>query len=75
MGNSNPAQVFSLDKVPSQSGKVILITGSNAGIGYATAQALASKDPEIIIIAGRSPERVSEAVKKLKADYPAGRSP
>jgi retinol dehydrogenase-12 len=71
MGNSNPPQVFSLDKVPSQSGKVILITGSNTGIGYATAQALASKDPEVIIIAGRSPERVSEAVKKLKADFPA----
>ena len=71
MGNSNPSQVFSLDKVPNQSGKVILITGSNTGIGYATAQALASKDPEVIIIAGRSPERVSEAVKKLKADFPA----
>ena len=54
MGNSNPSQVFSLDKVPNQSGKVILITGSNTGIGYATAQALASEDPEVIIIAGRS---------------------
>lgn len=33
-----PKAQFSLDDVPDQSGKVVLITGGNTGMGYVTAK-------------------------------------
>lgn len=46
-------------------GKVILITGGNAGIGKATAIALAKKGAEIIITA-RSESKAKEAVEEIR---------
>jgi NAD(P)-dependent dehydrogenase (short-subunit alcohol dehydrogenase family) len=47
-------------------GKRALITGSTAGIGFATAQALAQEDAQVIIN-GRTQRRVDEALAKLRS--------
>lgn len=45
-------------------GKVALVSGSTAGIGFATAEGLLAAGAEVIIN-GRTPERVKAAVEKL----------
>ena len=60
---------FTLDNVQSQSGKVVIVTGGNAGIGFGTVKGLASKGATVII-ASRNQDRVSEAVAKVKKLQP-----
>lgn len=48
-------------------GKTALVTGSTAGIGYATARALA-REGAAVVVNGRTQERVDEAVQKIKAE-------
>jgi NAD(P)-dependent dehydrogenase (short-subunit alcohol dehydrogenase family) len=48
------------------SGKTALVTGSTAGIGYAIAASLA-REGAIVIVNGRTRERVDAAVAKLRA--------
>ncbi|HEX4228454.1 MAG TPA: SDR family NAD(P)-dependent oxidoreductase [Bryobacteraceae bacterium] len=51
-------------------GKVALITGSTAGIGYAAAAALAQEGGEVILN-GRTADRVEKAAATLRAIVPA----
>lgn len=46
-------------------GKVVLITGGNAGIGFAIAEACVKAGAARVIVLGRSAERVAQAVAKL----------
>src|SRR5258708_34966875 len=46
-------------------GKTALVTGSTAGIGFATAEALA-REGATVIVNGRTQERVDDALGKLK---------
>ena len=51
--------------------RTILITGINIrGIGYSTAESFASQSPKLLILAGRSPEKLQECVDALKSRYP-----
>lgn len=50
-------------------GKRALITGSTAGIGFATALGLA-KEGAAVVLNGRSPQRVEEAVQRLQTMTP-----
>jgi len=45
-------------------GKIALVTGSTAGIGFAIAKRLASEGAEVIVN-GRTEERVRESVGKI----------
>ena len=47
--------------------KTAVISGSTAGIGYATALALAGLGARVVIT-GRTPERVGEALRRLEAE-------
>lgn len=51
-------------------GKVALVTGSTAGIGFATAEVLAREGARVILN-GRTQARVDEALAKLKKAVPA----
>lgn len=53
-------------------GRTALITGSTAGIGRATAEALAREGAEVIVN-GRSPDRMASAVAEIVAANPQAR--
>ena len=57
--------------IPNLTGKTALITGSNSGLGYYTAKALAKKNAHVII-ACRTLEKASKTIKKLKDLHPEG---
>jgi NAD(P)-dependent dehydrogenase (short-subunit alcohol dehydrogenase family) len=51
--------------------KVILITGVNAGgIGGATAKALATQSPKLLILSGRSAEKVDAVISEIHKSFP-----
>jgi NAD(P)-dependent dehydrogenase (short-subunit alcohol dehydrogenase family) len=50
-------------------GKRALVTGSTAGIGFATARALANEGAHVTVN-GRTKERVNETVRRLKDELP-----
>lgn len=47
--------------------KTALVTGSTAGIGYATALGLA-REGASVVVNGRTPARVDEAVRRIAAE-------
>lgn len=53
-------------------GKRALVTGSTAGIGFATAELLAQEGAHVIVN-GRTQERVDAAIQKLRASAPGAR--
>ena len=55
--------------VPNQAGKTALITGANAGIGYATARVLAGRGARVLL-GCRSAERVQAAMDSIRRLHP-----
>ena len=51
-------------------GKVALVTGSTAGIGFAIARSLA-REGAYVYLNGRTQERVDAAIAKIRADHKA----
>ncbi|TRM63807.1 hypothetical protein BD626DRAFT_568431 [Schizophyllum amplum] len=60
-----PKPKFSVGDMPDLSGKVMLVTGGNSGIGKETVKALLQHNAKVYIGA-RSQERAEEAIKELK---------
>ena len=55
--------------------EVILITGANTGIGFQIVRALCSSDKAYdILLGGRSPTKVQEAIKSAMAEFPSSGS-
>lgn len=59
--------------MPSQAGKLAIVTGANAGLGYETALALAAAGAEVIV-AARNRSRGAEAVRRILTQYPSARA-
>jgi NAD(P)-dependent dehydrogenase (short-subunit alcohol dehydrogenase family) len=57
---------------PRQDRKTVLITGGNSGVGYCAALALAKVGAHVVI-AGRSADRVNQAIKDIEAEGVDGR--
>ncbi len=55
--------------IPSQMGKVAIVTGANRGLGFEVAKALARKGARVIM-ACRSIEKAEAALKKIRDDFP-----
>mmetsp|Transcript_7726 Transcript_7726/g.23394 ORF Transcript_7726/g.23394 Transcript_7726/m.23394 type:complete len:306 (-) Transcript_7726:41-958(-) len=53
--------------MPDLTGKTILVTGGNAGLGYHCARAFLQKNARVVV-ASRNAEKCAEAVKKLKEE-------
>ena len=56
--------------IPSQSGRRVLITGANSGIGFETARELARKGAEIILPA-RSMAKAQDATERIRREIPS----
>jgi NAD(P)-dependent dehydrogenase (short-subunit alcohol dehydrogenase family) len=61
--------MFTVASLPSQEGKVFIVTGGNAGIGFVTCLSLAAKGGKVYLGA-RSEGKAKEAIKKIKNRYP-----
>jgi len=57
------------DSIPDQSGKVIIVTGANTGIGFHVTRHLARKKAHVIM-ACRSEERGKAALADIKKEFP-----
>ena len=59
--------------MPSQAGRIALVTGANSGLGYATALELARRGAQVIM-AARDAGRGNAAVARLKAEVPGAKA-
>lgn len=64
-----PNTGFTEKDVPDQSGRTIVITGANTGLGYEAARVLAGKNARVII-ACRSPQKARAALERILALHP-----
>ncbi|KAF7375389.1 NAD(P)-binding protein [Mycena sanguinolenta] len=64
--NVPPKPKFSVDDIPDLSGKVIIVTGANMGIGKETVKALLQHNAKVYL-AARSQEKAKEAIADLKS--------
>ncbi|KAK0243938.1 hypothetical protein EDD85DRAFT_180695 [Armillaria nabsnona] len=62
-----PQPKFSIDQIPDLSGKVVIITGGNTGVGYETAKALLPRNAKVYI-ASRNAKKAGDAIDKLRED-------
>lgn len=56
--------------IPDLSGKVILVTGGNAGLGSATVRALAARNPSCTYLCARKVSDGEEVVKSIRDEHP-----
>ncbi|WP_287030215.1 SDR family oxidoreductase [Pseudomonas sp. UBA6310] len=64
---SRPKPDWSLADMPSQSGRIFLVTGGTSGMGYEDAKALAAAGAQVVI-AARNPQRGDEAIARIKQE-------
>jgi NAD(P)-dependent dehydrogenase (short-subunit alcohol dehydrogenase family) len=60
---------FTANAIPSQSGRIAVITGATSGIGYETAKALAGAGARVII-ASRNEKKAAEVLAEIRGVYP-----
>ena len=63
---------WTLSDIPSQTGKLAVVTGATGGLGYETALALAGAGAEVIL-AGRNPTKGREALQRISAANPGAK--
>ncbi|KAF2870235.1 hypothetical protein BDV95DRAFT_575341 [Massariosphaeria phaeospora] len=65
-----PRPTFTESNIPSLDGRVFIITGGNAGIGFELVKMLYRKGDCTIYIAGRSASRISAVIADIEATAP-----
>ena len=60
---------FTLQDVPDQTGKCIIVTGANTGIGFAIARGLASKRARVLL-GCRSEDKAQAAMARIHEEFP-----
>lgn len=69
---SKSRERWTADDMPDLTGKTVVVTGGNSGIGYEAALQLARKGARVVL-ACRNPTRAAEAIGALRAAAPAAR--
>lgn len=62
--------MWNVNQLPSQAGKIIIVTGATSGIGYEAALALAKADAAVVL-ASRNEPKGNLTVDKIKQMYPS----
>ncbi|KDQ12680.1 hypothetical protein BOTBODRAFT_56500 [Botryobasidium botryosum FD-172 SS1] len=60
-----PRSLWGVEDIPDLSGKVVIVTGGNSGIGYETCKALLQKNAKVYM-AARSKAKAEDAINELK---------
>lgn len=60
---------WAFDDIPDQSGRIVLVTGANSGIGYETARQLAARHAHVVM-ACRSLDKAEAAKARIVKDMP-----
>jgi NAD(P)-dependent dehydrogenase (short-subunit alcohol dehydrogenase family) len=60
---------WTAEEVPDQSGRTIIVTGGNSGIGYEAALVLAGKGAAVVL-ACRDPAKAADAVEAIRSEHP-----
>ena len=55
--------------IPDQTGRVVIVTGANTGIGFETAAALAARHAKVVL-ACRNAQKAGDAIERIKARTP-----
>ncbi|TVY90125.1 putative oxidoreductase [Lachnellula willkommii] len=69
-----PSPQFTEKDIPSQVGKVFIVTGGNSGIGYEVVKILYSKGGTVYM-AGRNAEKINAAIESIKSAHDHTASP
>src|SRR5687767_14516849 len=64
-----PKPDWSVADMPSQKGRIFLVTGGTSGMGFEDAKALTAAGARVVI-ATRNPERGQEAIDRIKQEVP-----
>ncbi|RMD44017.1 hypothetical protein DV735_g1057, partial [Chaetothyriales sp. CBS 134920] len=65
-----PKPTLTEANLPSQAGRVYIVTGGYAGVGYHLSHILYGKGAKVYV-AGRSKDKASQAISKIRKDFPA----
>jgi len=68
-GKSQTDQVWTAADIPDLTGKIIIVTGANSGIGYESAKEFARKGAQTIL-ACRSMDKAQAALDRIQAEIP-----
>ena len=63
---------WTVENIPDLTGKIIIVTGGNSGLGYESVKAFASKGAEVVL-ACRSAEKGEEARTEILKAFPEGK--
>ena len=63
---------WTANKIPDLSGKVIIVTGANSGIGYESAREFTRKGAEVIV-ASRDPIKAERSILNIKEEIPGAK--
>jgi NAD(P)-dependent dehydrogenase (short-subunit alcohol dehydrogenase family) len=68
---NNPTK-FSASKIPDQTGKTVIVTGGNTGIGFQTCLELARNGAHVYL-AARSEQKAGQAIIDIKSEIPTAK--
>lgn len=69
LAQGSPKPDWSVADMPSQKGRIFLVTGGTSGMGFEDVKALTAAGAQVVI-AARNPERGQEAIDRIKQEVP-----